>query len=250
MNAKSVTWEKPGVSIKVPNNEIHIWRTSLEQPDVIVSELSKVLTEDERAKAKKYYYKVDKARFIVGRSMLKKILSTYLSCNPEDISVMKNAYGKPYVLQERNNLEFSVTHSRDLALYSFVKGKKNGIDVEYKTLMLHFNNNIFFNFLSAREKRRYRNTPEKHQTEYLLKNWTLKEAYVKAVGVGHHVSFDKLDISFLEVNDSTEQGEINRKSKWCSYHFTPAFHYIAALVFEETYDRVQFARSVYFHLDP
>ncbi|GAG06227.1 unnamed protein product, partial [marine sediment metagenome] len=81
-------------------------------------------------------------------------------------------------------------------------------------------------------------------------NWTLKEAYVKALGMGHYFPFDILDLSFLEFDDSTDKGEINRKSKWYSFHFTPAFNYIAALVVEEKYDEMPFARDVYFHLDP
>jgi len=72
MNIKSVIWENPVLSKKLLNNELHIWRACLEQPDEIVSDLSKVLTEDERETANKYYYKIDKARFIIGRSILKK----------------------------------------------------------------------------------------------------------------------------------------------------------------------------------
>ena len=53
MNVKSVIWEHPSLSKKLPNNEIHIWRTLLEQSDDIISDLSKVLTEDEREKARK-----------------------------------------------------------------------------------------------------------------------------------------------------------------------------------------------------
>jgi len=173
----------------------------------------------------------------------------YLSCNPKDVRVMKNNYGKPYLPKERNSIEFSVAHSRDLALYSLVKGNRIGIDVEYKNPNLDFNQ-MFINSLSKREKGIYRNTPEKYQTEYFLKNWTLKEAYVKALGMGHYIPFDTLDISFLEYDDSTEKGENNGKSKWYSYHFTPAFNYLAALVVEDKYDRIPFARRVYFHLYP
>ena len=108
---------------------------------------------------------------------------------------------------------------------------------------------MFFSFLSKREKETYRNTPKIQQTTFFLKNWTLKEAYVKALGMGHYIPFDKLDLSFLEFNDSTEKDEINKKAKWHSYHFTPAFNYIAALVVEEKHDKIQFARSIYFHLE-
>jgi len=248
MNVRSVIWENPGLSKKLPNNEIHIWRAYLKQPDEVVSDLSKVLTEAERNQANQYYYISDKTRFICVRSLLKKILGMYLSCSPKDVTIIINAYGKPYLLKKPSDIEFSVTHSQDLVLYSLVNGKRIGIDVEYNNPHIDFSQ-MCIAFLSHREQELYRNTPEKSQAEFFLKNWTLKEAYVKALGMGHYLPFNKLDISLLELGDSTEKGEAIRKLKWRSYHFTPAYNYIAALVVKEKYDIVPFTRDVYFHLD-
>jgi 4'-phosphopantetheinyl transferase len=215
----------------------------------MVSTFEKVLSAEERDHAHQYYHALDRARFISGRSILKTILSQYLSCPPEEVCILKTAAGKPYLRPDRTDIEFSVTHSRDLALYSLVKGRRIGIDVESTDPSLD-TNPLCSHFLTPREQAIYHNTPENDQRDWFLTKWTLKEAYVKALGVGHSCPFNALDTAFLEVDDSTATGDAPRTSTWSAYHFTPAFNYLAALVVDDPSHRFLFPRSVYYHLDP
>src|SRR5262245_19979858 len=106
-------WSCPSGSVGLGEDEVHIWRASLDQDSTIVLHLSQLLAPDEYQKAQKFYRASDRDRYIVGRGVLRQILSTYLNVPPDQIRFSYNKYGKPSLADDQNHLalNFNLSHS-------------------------------------------------------------------------------------------------------------------------------------------
>ena len=61
---------------------------------------------------------------------LREILSRYLDCSPDALQFEIQPGGKPYLHAPAHELEFNLSHSRDIALLGIGTSVKLGIDVE------------------------------------------------------------------------------------------------------------------------
>jgi 4'-phosphopantetheinyl transferase len=99
----------------------------------MIAKLAPLLSPDEYQRAMRYYRPVDCDRFIVGRGILRKIISAYLALPPGQLRFTYNEYGKPAVSGDQNDcaLNFNPSHSAELILYVVTRGRVVGIDIEY-----------------------------------------------------------------------------------------------------------------------
>ena len=71
-------WCSPPKNLKLSRDDVHVWRATLDRPAEYVCQLKRSLSEDERLRAERFYFEQDRLRFIVGRGLLRFILSRYL----------------------------------------------------------------------------------------------------------------------------------------------------------------------------
>lgn len=89
-------------------------------------------------------------------------------------------YGKPY-LNNRLDIQFNLSHAGNYAVAAF-GNKEIGIDIEQ---VGRGNMKIVSRFFTKKEQEYLKNLPEgKRQEKDLIKFWTRKESFVKAVGEG------------------------------------------------------------------
>jgi phosphopantetheinyl transferase len=72
-------WSLTSVGDELGADDAHVWRASLDQPAKVITKLAPLLSQDEYQRAMRYHRPVDRDRFIVGRGILRKIISAYLS---------------------------------------------------------------------------------------------------------------------------------------------------------------------------
>ncbi len=115
------------------NDEVHVWRASLDLPAPQVSRLQDTLSTDELTRADRYYLRQVRERFVVARGLLRAILSRYLGVAAGHLRFCYGPNGKPKLDKEPGgeSLRFNVTHSQELALYAIARDREVGIDVEY-----------------------------------------------------------------------------------------------------------------------
>ena len=163
--------------------DVHVWRICLDRDLSYVNTLFQTLSSDERQKAESYRIDDDSNRFVVARGTVRKILGEYLNSGPEQIRFSYTRYGKPFLKQEGNNIRFNVTHSRGLALFAVACGREIGIDVEFidksfpivKTAQQVFSPNECYQLQTLE--------PDLQAASF-FRGWTLREAYLKAIGTG------------------------------------------------------------------
>ncbi len=218
-------------------DEVHIWRASLDQPADMLAELAALLSRDEYKRAMRYYRPVDRDRFIVGRGVLRKIISAYLTLPPGQLRFTYNEYGKPAVSDDQNDrdLNFNLSHSAELVLYAVTRRRVVGIDIEYisedfATL------EIAEHFFAKDEVAALKSLPTDQRTMGFFNCWSRKEAFIKAKGMGVSYPLDRFSVSLapgeppalLKVDD--DEREVAR---WKMYELKPGASYAGAMIATE-----------------
>ena len=233
MTSPSLSWDSPPKSLLLPNDAVHVWRTSLCVSATCLRIFEDTLTTDERARAERFYFQKHRERFIAGRGLLRHILSRYLGKEPDQLRFCYNSYGKPALIEEAGaeGLCFNLSHSRGIALYAVTRGREIGIDIEYFRPDVEAEK-LAERFFSPREATVLRALPDHLQKEGFFNCWTRKEAYIKAEGKGLAIPLSAFDVS-LTPGEPAEllrsQRHPQETSRWCLQALEPATGYAAAL---------------------
>jgi 4'-phosphopantetheinyl transferase len=159
--------------------------------------LAILLSADERARAARFGLERDRRRYIAARARLRELLAERLPAAPESIRLVYGPKGKPAL--PASDLRFNVSHSGDLALYVFARGREVGVDVE-AVREVPEQERIARHWFREADYRRFG----------FLGCWTRREAVAKALGLGIT--------------------ETNFDASRCSVHgFHPAPGYVAAI---------------------
>jgi 4'-phosphopantetheinyl transferase len=214
-------------SMKCDEGEAHVWRINTNQPKEREEEFYSYLSEHEKEKASQFLRGRYRKKFISSHGAIKKILSLYLEKPPNDIGISYEKLGSPRILS--SNIWVNWSHSGDLALLVLSSGQV-GIDVEQEREII--NADLFARcFLSESELSALRTVGQDEVHENLLRYWTVKEAAVKALGLGHRYPIKKIE-TFMFPNMS--EGSItfgdNVYENAYFTHFYPVFGYYASLV--------------------
>ena len=176
--------------------DIHICRAKLDLPEFIVREYEALLCPQEKMRAAGFHFKRDRDRFVVGRGLLKTFLSKYLHVTPGKIKIRYRTNGKPFLYGagRKEDVHFSLSHSEDSALFTFICSDEIGVDIE-KIQAFPEMPSIAERFFSERERTLINALPENDQISAFYIFWTRKEALSKLTGNGLHQAVEKLDVA-------------------------------------------------------
>lgn len=142
-----------------------------------------------KLKVDRFRFDNDKKRSLLGETLIAYALQYQYGISREEISFRFNEFGKPE-LEGRADIFFNLSHSGDWVVCA-VGDIPVGIDVEIIKAM---NESVCKKVLTAKEYEFYSNIREKRD-EWFYERWTLKESYVKAIGIGLSMSFDRIEFS-------------------------------------------------------
>jgi 4'-phosphopantetheinyl transferase len=169
-----------------------------------------LLSDDERARAERFVFERDRRDFTAAHALLRSTLSRYADVPPTAWRFETAANGKPFLAAQdssraqpesaRPELRFNLSHTHGLVACVVADGCDVGIDVESidRRLDLALANRFF----SAVETAWVKAAPPEDGVRRFLELWTLKEAYLKAIGKG---LWHPLDTVIFEVG---EDGDI------------------------------------------
>ena len=186
----------PRARITLAEDEIHVWRVRLHQNAGRVRSLFRQLSTDERHRAGRLRFPVDRDHFIVARGALRHVLSLYAGGEPAALRFCYGAHGKPTLAQESggDGLRFNLSHSHELALIVVTRCREVGIDLEF--IRDDFSAlELAARFFSGREAATLRALPEAVRFRAFFNCWTRKEAYIKARGTGLSLPLKSFEVS-------------------------------------------------------
>ena len=191
-------WRIPPSNLSLEKNEVHIWLAQLDQEKV--TEFVEILSNSERARANRFRFEIDRKRFVVGRGILRNILSKYLKTNPRTLCFEYNLHGKPSLSEQlHSHLKFNLSHSENLALYAISYRREIGIDLE-QVKPSFVDEGMISLCLTHRERAHFYLLSEQERISFFFNCWTTKEAFLKANGQGLYVSPNEIETSELSQN--------------------------------------------------
>ncbi len=208
--------------------ELHVWSANLDLDLGRLNVLKELLSDDEQARAGRFRFWRDQRRFIAGRGILRQLISRYFHIHPRSIEFHYSEFGKPFVLD--GDLGFNLAHSQDSILYGFCLSKDIGVDLEYLRPIEDVTS-IASRYFSPAETRAILGVPVEQQNELFLSYWTLKEAYIKAIGQGLSYPLDAFEVSIpdlLEPRLLEIHGD-DSSSIWSLFSLRPEANYVAAV---------------------
>lgn len=208
---------------------------SLDLPEVQMSALSALLSEDEMQRAARFHFEKDRRRFQVGRARLRQLLGQRLGVAAQSVEFRYGVHGKPSLSDAqftRVPLRFNLSNSQETAVAVLDTGGDVGIDVELIRILPDRDELARRNF-SPGEQAEYFALPEAQRTEAFFNAWTRKEAFIKALGLGLHCPLDSFDVS-LRLGEPAQLLRVGEQpgdqSGWRLVNFSPAPGFAAALV--------------------
>jgi 4'-phosphopantetheinyl transferase len=144
-----------------------------------------LITPDENARMARFVFERDRRQFLITRALVRTMLSRYAQVAPHAWRFVTNPFGRPEVLDRPAHvpdLRFNLSHTDGLIACAVTVGREVGVDVENITRQV--THDIPGRFFAPREVADLRSLPESDQPRVFFDYWTLKEAYIKARGLG------------------------------------------------------------------
>lgn len=176
--------------------DVYIWFQETECLDPEALALAdQVLSPEERRQRDRFRFPEDRRDYSAAHSLLRGSLSRRAaSRHPSGWHFEKNAFGKPYLsggTDEEIAMEFSLSHTRGFVACAIASARV-GIDVERTRQNFDYQEIAQSNF-SRREIEALEQLPAEARSVRALELWTLKEAFLKAIGRGLSIELDSVD---------------------------------------------------------
>jgi 4'-phosphopantetheinyl transferase len=140
-----------------------------------------ILGTEDSARAQRFHFPEDRARFLLGRALLHALLQA-VGCADTTLDLVFTPLGKP-ALRHHPEIHFSITHSGDFVAVAAARETIVGIDLE--RIPPGFDHQaIAARVLSSAEQQSLLALPPERRLETFFQAWTGKEAVLKARGTG------------------------------------------------------------------
>ena len=163
------------------------------------------LSDAELARRGRFVDAAARRRHTLCRAALRATLCQRLECGNQELAIVPGEFGKPFALVRGAPAEigFNVSHSGSHGLIAFSREGRLGVDVEELAAPRNLEL-LIDSALTPGEKADVLSMSPTEQTRGFLRLWTIKEALLKALGVGL-----SLDVSSLEVPAGMRRGDIS-----------------------------------------
>jgi len=221
--------------------QIHLWLTFFDDPrlDGMLDDYRRLLTDDERAQEKKFYFEKDQRRYLVTRALLRCTLSRYVDRAPSAWRFASNEYGRPHIAEAdgvTSPLHFNLSHTNSLIVIAMATHRQVGVDTENvsrRQNLVHLADRYF----SDPEKATLQSLTLSQQHVGFFEYWTLKEAYIKARGMGLSIPLDRFSFDLSrpsQIGLSVHPQLGDDAARWAFWQWTVADDYLLALCAQRT----------------
>lgn len=234
---KTNQWQTASADLQISPDQLHVWSASLERTEWERVQFLQTLSADEKERAGRFYFDRDREHYVVGRGLLRYLLSRYLHIEPAEVCFAYGEHGKPKLAdvmqaEKENRLAFNLSHSHGMALLAFGINRDIGVDIE-PVRPLSDANQIAERFFSAREYRQFTAVSPAQQPQAFFNGWTRKEAYIKAIGDGLTCPLDAFDVTLTPGHPAQLlriRGSVAEAAKWKLCSLEPRPEYVGAVI--------------------
>lgn len=153
------------------------------------------LDEGELLRWSRFEYSGPQRQFVLSRAALRAVLCKELACGNDELAFGVSPHGKPFarVRNRRSDISFSVSHSGHHGLIALAPDGRLGVDIEERVERRRID--VLIDAALGREEGgEVASARGFEQLHLFFKLWTMKEAVMKAHGLGI-----QLDASTFEI---------------------------------------------------
>jgi len=163
--------------------QVHVFYTRADQisDPCFLKQYRACLRPEEIRKADRYLKQSDRHLSLVSRALVRYLIAQVILQEPQSIRFSVNEHGKPFLV-ESPDIHFNLSHSHGAAVCAMCRSAAVGVDVEdmgRRSDLL-----IAKRFFSSSEAELVSKASGAEKRKLFFDIWTLKEAYIKAVGKG------------------------------------------------------------------
>jgi len=174
------------------DGRIELWHGSLQH--VGWNSLFGLLSDEERRRADALVFERDARRFVVSHALLRVLLNRFTGEPAAQLRLRTERGSKPVVETAVGQpIHFSLSRSEELVMIGFAS-RPLGVDIEWVGRALDIEG-LADHVLSCRELDAFRGLDPGDRQKAFLRCWTQKEAYLKAIGEGLHISPNSVEVS-------------------------------------------------------
>ena len=172
-----------------------------------------VLDAGERERAGRFRSPNARRNFVLCRSALRINLCKTLQCENNDLRFRSIQNEKPRAFVRGNEISygFNVSHTSGHGLLAFTEQGRIGVDIE-NWIVRHDIDGEIRKVFSDSEQRRLKFESSERKVETFLLLWTLKEAFIKAIGEGF-----RADTTAFTIPDRLLDGENRAVTRFDSF---------------------------------
>lgn len=185
--------------------EVHVWfaRPDHATDPARLEQYRSILSAQETARYRRFHSPADSHHYLIAHTLLRHTLSKYADIPPADWTFTQGTHGRPDISNPGvPAIDFNLTHTHGLVGCVVTLGNDCGIDAEALGSR-HDLSGVAKRMFSVDEYRELQQLESSQQLEYFFTRWTLREAYVKALGIG--ISFPTRKLCFsIDADDSIQ----------------------------------------------
>lgn len=164
------------------------------------------LSTEERARHGRFQFERDRQAYLFAHGLVRRVLSRYQRVPEASWRFECNSYGKPFVAAPPSGLYFSLTHTVGMVACAISLHPEIGVDAERTDRVCEVLSLARQNFAPAEVRSIERGSPEMLGDRFFT-FWTLKEAYVKARGMGLSLPLQDFEVRLENEGGAAIAGE-------------------------------------------
>lgn len=199
---KRIPCSDPSAALDAAASPVYVWASRVETLLASAANLD-LLNENDKAALQALSRGSARDSAVAARILLRLSLSamTGRRTAPQSWQFGHNGFGKPFIKDDRGDIEFSVSHVDSVVMAAIGRGVSVGVDVE--SVDQPIEDTVFDHFCHTSERQILDTLPTAQRRRVFLELWTGKEAYTKMLGLGHSVEFQSL--SAFELRETEDE---------------------------------------------
>jgi 4'-phosphopantetheinyl transferase len=228
------------MTASLARDEAHLWYVRTDDvgghaaDPALTDEYRRLMSADEAARERRYHRPANRLEHRVARALVRTTLSRYRDVDPRDWIFAAGENGRPEIADPPEpELRFNLSHAPGLVACLVARDRSVGVDVENTgrpTDALE----IAERYFAPGEVAELRALPPEERRARFFGIWTLKEAYVKARGLGITVPLDGFAFSLMGGGPAFDAPHDDAHHRWQFTSHAPTGAHVLATAIELT----------------
>jgi 4'-phosphopantetheinyl transferase len=221
--------------VELPAHEAHVWfvREDEVQDPALIEAYRGLLNDEERQRHQRFLLERHRHEFLLTRALIRSVLSRYAAVAPGDWAFSVGPYGRPVLAGPEGAPPLLFNLSNTAGLVACVVALQGDVGIDVENIERHSATvELADRYFSPQESAALKALPPERQRRRFFEYWTLKEAFIKALGLGLHLPLDQF--SFVLSPEAPVRVELDPRlnddpTRWRFAQYQPTSRHFMAL---------------------